>query len=233
MHGVGSALPQGGIAPERNHAHVERFRELGKSPADRADPDHDHGLAPELILATRGIADHVAPHTFCLIITCLGDPARKCQDERHRVLRDCAVVDAARAGQADAARGKYSARKLVGAGTDRLDEPELFGTVEKAVMPQPGDHQHIGLVYPVLQGLGIADAKALDPGIEDRKPLMQLIGGVGEADRRHWRGERLQIEKEQTRRHEHGRDPRCPHGPATFVAVEAALADVFAPPSPR
>src|SRR3954453_14353940 len=70
----------------------------------------------------------------------------------------------------------------------------------------------------------IGSAASLDPRDQPR---------MGEADRRHWRGERLQIEKEQTRRHEHGRDPRCPHGPATFVAVEAALADVFAPPQRR
>ena len=95
MHGVGSALPQGGIAPEPNHAHVERFRKLGKPPADRADPDHDHGFAPEFILATRGIADHVAPHALRLIIACLGNPARKRQDERHRVLGDGASVHTA------------------------------------------------------------------------------------------------------------------------------------------
>ena len=50
-------------------------------------------------------------------------------------------------------------------------------------MPQPGNHQHIGFGHPILQALGIADGKAVDAGIESRKPLMQLIGDVGEADR--------------------------------------------------
>src|SRR5205807_5847836 len=63
---------------------------------------------------------------------------------------DLAVVDAACAGKADAALGQLCARELVGAGADRLDEAELLGTVENAVMPQPGDHQHIGLAYPLL-----------------------------------------------------------------------------------
>jgi hypothetical protein len=50
-------------------------------------------------------------------------------------------------------------------------------------VPQPRNHQHIGLAHPVLQGLEITNGTAIDAGIEGRKPLMQLIGDMGEADR--------------------------------------------------
>src|SRR5439155_15797879 len=33
--------------------------------------------------------------------------------------------------------------------------------VEQAVLPQPGNHQHVGLVDPVRQGLGVADCEAV------------------------------------------------------------------------
>ncbi|HXO89808.1 MAG TPA: hypothetical protein VN849_03385 [Stellaceae bacterium] len=45
-----------------------------------------------------------------------------------------------------------------------------------------GDRQHIGLARLILQGLGGAEGKALDAGIEERKPLMQTMGDAGEAD---------------------------------------------------
>ncbi len=99
------------------------------------------------------------------------------------MLRDRAVVDTARAGKADAALLQFFERKLVGAGANRLNEAKLARAVEKAVVPQPRDHQHVGLAHPVLQGLGIANGKAVDAGIEGRKPLMQLIGDMGKADR--------------------------------------------------
>src|SRR3984893_12772695 len=53
----------------------------------------------------------------------------------------------------------------------------------KAVLPQPRDHQHVGLAHPVLQTLEIANGDAVDAGIEGRKPLMQLIGCMSETDR--------------------------------------------------
>src|SRR5271169_1344955 len=74
-------------------------------------------------------------------------------------------------------------RELIGAGADCLYEAELRCAVEQAVLPQPGDHQHVGLAHPIFQGLGIADGEAMDAGIERRKPLMQPIGDMGEADR--------------------------------------------------
>ena len=73
-------------------------------------------------------------------------------------------------------------RELVGAGADCLYEAELRCAVEQAVLPQPGDHQHVGLAHPIFQGLGIADGEAIDAGIEGRKTLVQPIGDMGEAD---------------------------------------------------
>jgi hypothetical protein len=99
------------------------------------------------------------------------------------VFRDRAVVDAVRAGKADATLRQLLARELVSAGADRLDETELRRTVEKSVMPQPGDHQHVGLRHSILQRPGIANREAIDVGLEGRKPLLQLVGDVGEADR--------------------------------------------------
>jgi hypothetical protein len=53
---------------------------------------------------------------------------------------------------------------------------------EKGVIPESGDHEHIGLAHPFLQGLRIADGEAIDAGIEGREPLMHPIGHMGEAD---------------------------------------------------
>src|SRR6516162_9930855 len=118
----------------------------------------------------------------------LGKPAAQCKDEGHRVLRDRAVVDAARAGEADAALCQLFVRELVSAGANCLYEAELRCTVEEAILPQPGDHQHIGLAHPIFQGRGIADDETMDAGIETRKPLMQPVGDMGEADRKLFRG---------------------------------------------
>jgi len=74
---------------------------------------------------------------FYLVIACLGKPTAQSEDEGHRVLSDCAVVDAARAGKADAALCQLAARELVGAGADRLDKAELLRAVEQTVMPSP------------------------------------------------------------------------------------------------
>jgi hypothetical protein len=55
------------------------------------------------------------------------------------VLGDRAVIDAARAGKPDAALCQFVPRKLVGAGTDRLDKTEFRRAVEKTVLPQTRD----------------------------------------------------------------------------------------------
>src|SRR5215469_7017476 len=56
--------------------------------------------------------------------------------------------------------------------------------VEKTVLPQSRDHKDVGLADPPLQSLEIAHGKAVDTGIERREPLVQLIGNVGEANRK-------------------------------------------------
>src|SRR5262249_19026016 len=92
-------------------------------------------------------------------------------------------IDPARACQGNAALRQRCRRELVGAGADRLDEAQPRRAVEKLVPPQPGDHQHIGLADAVYQALGVADRKAADAGRTRRKPLVQLIGDMGKADR--------------------------------------------------
>jgi hypothetical protein len=39
-----------------------------------------------------------------------------------------------------------------------------------------------GLAHGALQGLGVSDSKALDADAEGCKPLVQLLGDVGDAD---------------------------------------------------
>ena len=41
-----------------------------------------------------------------------------------------------------------------------------------------------GLAHPLLQGGGIAHRETTDPGVEGRKPLVQLISDVRETDRK-------------------------------------------------
>jgi hypothetical protein len=170
-------------APQPDDAHIEDFGELREAPPNLPQPDDEKHLAAELVLPTRKIADHAAPEALCLVVPRLGKPAAQREDESHRVLCDRAVVDAACAGEADAALLQFLERKLVGAGANRLDEAKLACAVEKAVVPQPGDYEHVGLAHAVLQRLVIANGEAADAGIKGRKPLMQLIGDMGETDR--------------------------------------------------
>src|SRR4029077_15608648 len=93
-------------------------------------------------------------------------------------------IDAARAGKPDAALCQFVPRKLVGAGTDRLDKTEFRRAVEKTVLPQTRDHQHLGLANPFLQGLKIAGGEAVDASIEGREPLTQPVSDMGKADRK-------------------------------------------------
>src|SRR5262249_34533324 len=71
-----------------------------------------------------------------------------------------------------------------GAGADRLYETKFRHAVEKTVLPQSRDHKDVGFADPPLQSLEIAHGKAVDTGIERREPLVQLIGNVGEANRK-------------------------------------------------
>src|SRR5216683_2426970 len=183
MHRVRRAPAGGGTAPQPDDAHLEGLGKPGKASADVAQADDQQRLAAEFILAPREIADHLAPDALYLIVARLGKPTAQCEYQGHRVLGNGAGIDAARAGQADAALRQLVARELVGAGADRLDEAELFRAVEQPVMPQPGDHQHIGLAHLALQALAVAYRKTGDACLEDRKPLMQLVGDMGKADR--------------------------------------------------
>jgi len=180
---VRDATAGGGIAAQADDPHVKGLGQPGEAPADIAQTDDQEALAAELVLPLGEIADHAAPHPPCLIVARLRQAAAQGQDQGHRVLGDRARVDAAGAGKANAAFCQLVARELVGAGADRLDETELPCAIEKAVLPQSRDHQHIGLTDMLLQGLGVADGETADAGVESRKPLVQPVGDVGKADR--------------------------------------------------
>src|SRR5262249_31150430 len=135
----------GWIPPQPDNAHIEGFGELGKASADLPQTHHKERLGAQLVLALGEVANHAAPNPSFLIVARLGKPAAPRQDEGHGMFRDRAVVDAARAGEADAALCQLIARELIGAGADRLYETKFRRAVEKMVLPQPGDHQHIRL----------------------------------------------------------------------------------------
>ena len=118
------------------------------------------------------------------------------QDQRHAVLGDGASIDTAGAGEADLAARELFARELVGAGADRLDEAQPRRAVEKGVVPQAGDHQHVGLADAGCECFGIAHRKTPDAGAERGKPLVEAVGDMRETDdelilRRDHRGLRI------------------------------------------
>ena len=67
------------------------------------------------------------------------------QDQRHGVLGHGLRVDASGAGEPDCPLAQQCFVVVVGAGADRLDEPELARAAGKLVLPQHGDDQHVGL----------------------------------------------------------------------------------------
>src|SRR6266851_2545186 len=63
-------------------------------------------------------------------------------------------------------------------------EFRLWHRATPTKLSRPNTQPGVSLAHPILQGPGIADGEAIDAGIESRKPLMQPIGDVGEADRK-------------------------------------------------
>jgi len=100
VHCIRRAAAGQGIPPQPDDMHIEGLGEPAEASPDIAQTDDEERLAPDLVLTLGEIADHSAPHPFCLIVTRLGEPAAQCEDQRHRVLRDRARIDAAGAGQA-------------------------------------------------------------------------------------------------------------------------------------
>jgi hypothetical protein len=180
-----SAAPGSAAGSRRSPTtYIEGFGELREASADLPQADDKECLAAEFVFTLGEIADHAAPEALCLVIARPGKPTAQREDEGHRVLRSGAVADTARAGEANGALCQFFERKLISAGADRLDKAEFLRALKKAVMPQPRDHEHVGLADPILQGPGIANGEAIDTAVEGRKPLMQPIGDVGEADRK-------------------------------------------------
>jgi hypothetical protein len=71
--------------------------------ADLAEPDDQQRLAAQFVLPPAEIADHAAPMPLRLVVPRLGETPGERQDQRHRMFRDGAVIDPARAGEAYAA----------------------------------------------------------------------------------------------------------------------------------
>jgi hypothetical protein len=79
-------------------------------------------------------------------------------------------------------RGQEIARELIGAGTDRLDITKLLRRRDKVVIPEAGDHEHVGVADPGVEICPVPDLKALDPRAPTLEQTLKLIGDMGEAD---------------------------------------------------
>src|SRR5436190_8283226 len=66
---------------------------------------------------------------------------------------------------------------------DRLDEAQPLGARQEIVAPEPRDHQHVGLAYPLLERGAVAHLEALDAGRERQEALAQAIGNMRKTDR--------------------------------------------------
>jgi hypothetical protein len=158
---------------------VERHGEPREPAADLSEADDQQRLAAEFVLSLREVADHTAPDPFCLIVARLGKPARERQHQCHNVLGDRAGIDAAGAREPHPVLLERLTRKLIGAGTDRLDEAQPFRPRQEIVAPEPRDHQHVGL--PLERG-AIAHLEALDAGRDPQEALAQPIGNMRKTD---------------------------------------------------
>ncbi len=142
-----------------DHAHVERLGELREPAADLSEADDQQRLAAEFVLTLRDVADHTALGPSCLVVPRLGKPARERQHQCQDVFRDRAGIDAAGARQPHAVLRERLARKLVGAGADRLDEAQPFRSRQEVVAPEPRDHQHVGLGDPLPERGAVGRAR--------------------------------------------------------------------------
>ena len=61
------------------------------------------------------------------------------------------------------------ARELVGTGTDRLDETQPLRARQEILAPEPRDHQHVGLAYPLLSAAPSRTSKLSMPVASARK----------------------------------------------------------------
>src|SRR6185437_5599136 len=134
---IGAIRARSRVAADPDDAQVEGTGELRQAAADPAKADNQQRLAAEFVLALGPLTDHPAPEMSPLVVTGLGETANHRQDERHRMLGDGARVDAAGAGEADAAFLQQVARELIHPGADRLNKSEALPGCEKPVVPQP------------------------------------------------------------------------------------------------
>src|SRR5207237_8497935 len=89
------------------------------------------------------------------------------------VLGDGASIHTAGAGEADLAARELFARELVGTGADRLDKAEARRAVEEGVVPQTGNHQHVGVGDAGRERFGSAHREAPAAAPERRKALVE------------------------------------------------------------
>jgi hypothetical protein len=62
----------------------------------------------------------------------------------------------------------------------------LYGTSEESLAstaPEPRDHQHVGVAYPLLERRAVAHLEALNAGPERQEALAQPIGNMRKTDR--------------------------------------------------
>jgi hypothetical protein len=84
-----------------------------------------------------------------LVIARLWQPPRHGEYERHGMLRYRALVHTLCAREPHASAAQEIAVELIGAGTNRLDEPKFRRALKKLVSPEPGDNQYIRLAHAI------------------------------------------------------------------------------------
>ena len=142
------------------------------------------GLHPDLqvVLAVGDVRDHAAPESFALVVATRVQLPDQAKSEPHCMLTDGIGIHACGVGQKDAPLTQALQWKLVVASADGLDIAKPRTMLQKLIVPEAGDHQHVGLrqagkSLPGCPGLLVADA-----GVELPEALCHLVGGVGEQD---------------------------------------------------
>src|SRR5437879_609110 len=80
-----------------------------------------------------------------LVVACLRQSTRQRQHQCQRMLCHRAFVGALSARESNAAHPQRFMVVLIGAGADRLDEAQVFGTIEQLIAPETGHREYLSL----------------------------------------------------------------------------------------
>ena len=179
---VGLALVSRRIAFDPDHRHTEGLREPCQTFTDCTQTDDQQVMPDQIVLAVRYVRDHAAPETSALIVAPGVELADEAKHKSHRVLTDRIGIHTGGVGQQDVSLTQLLQRKLVVAGTDRLNVTKTWAVFQEHIVPETGDHQYIGLRQSgkrLFVGPGLF---VTETGAELGETLCHLVGGVREQD---------------------------------------------------